>query len=117
MRVARTRTPARDRAPLRSRPTSSKRAVRRLSRGRMEVRRRALVLLVTAGLIACMSSRAVAGPAFGVVVLGDAGGLAEDDLTSFLVFPTGGDAGIALDAGTLHAGIRAALAKGAFAKL
>lgn len=80
-------------------------------RGRWSVAALLLALLVAA------SARAAEKPAFDVVVLGDAGGLAEDDLTSFLVFPAGGDAGVALDAGTLHAGIRAALAKGAFASL
>lgn len=72
---------------------------------------------ILAAALACTPARAASRPAFDVVVLGAAGGLAEDDLTSFLVFPAGGDAGVALDAGTLHAGIRAALAKGAFASL
>lgn len=73
--------------------------------------------LCAAALLAGTPARATASPAFDVVVLGDAGGLAEDDLTAFLVFPAGGHAGIALDAGTLHAGLRAAHAKGAFASL
>lgn len=81
----------------------------------MRARRSVAALLVA--LLAAVSASAAERPAFDVVVLGDAGGLAEDDLTSFLVFPAGGDAGIALDAGTLHAGIRAALAKGVFASL
>ena len=68
-------------------------------------------------LLVAASASAAERPAFDVVVLGDAGGLAEDDLTSFLVFPAGGDAGVALDAGTLHVGIRMALTKGAFASL
>jgi 3',5'-cyclic-nucleotide phosphodiesterase len=77
----------------------------------------ALRCVVVAMVAACLCApgRALASPAFDVVVLGDAGGLAEDDLTSFLLFPAGGDAGVALDAGTLHAGIRAALRAGAFA--
>jgi 3',5'-cyclic-nucleotide phosphodiesterase len=74
-------------------------------------------LAIVAATLAAATAHAAQTPAFDVVVLGDAGGLAEDDLSSFLVFPAGADAGIALDAGTLHAGIRAALAKGAFAKL
>ncbi|MBY0275301.1 3',5'-cyclic-nucleotide phosphodiesterase [Candidatus Binatia bacterium] len=77
----------------------------------------AVVLLVVAGLAGVASARVGSPPAFDVVVLGDAGGLAEDDLTAFLLFPAGSDIGIALDAGTLHAGIRVALAKGAFASL
>lgn len=80
----------------------------------------AVVLLLVSGVLAVAgvaSAGGVGPPAFDVVVLGDAGGLAEDDLTSFLLFPAGGGAGIALDAGTLHAGIRVALAKGAFASL
>jgi len=61
--------------------------------------------------------RAPARSAFDLIVLGDAGGLDEANLTAFLLFPAGGDAGIALDAGTLHAGIRTALASGALAGL
>lgn len=81
------------------------------------MRARCSVAALLVALLLATSASAAEKPAFDVVVLGDAGGLAEDDLTSFLVFPAGGDAGIALDAGTLHAGIRAALAKGAFASL
>jgi len=77
--------------------------------------RRTVVAVVTALVVSCAPSRAAASPAFDVVVLGDAGGLAEDDLTAFLLFPAGGDAGVALDAGTLYGGIRAALRSGAFA--
>lgn len=60
---------------------------------------------------------APATPAFDVVVLGAGGGLAEDDLTAFLVFAAGGEAGVVLDAGTLHAGIRVALRAGALSSL
>lgn len=81
------------------------------------VRARCSVAALLLALLVAVSASAAEKPAFDVVVLGDAGGLAEDDLTSFLVFPAGGDAGVALDAGTLHAGIRTALAKGAFASL
>ena len=78
--------------------------------------RRAVVAVVAALLVSCApAGSAAASAAFDVVVLGGAGGLTEDDLTSFLLFPAGGDAGIALDAGTLHAGVRAALRAGAFA--
>lgn len=79
--------------------------------------RRCVAALALALALAVPASAAAPEPAFDVVVLGDAGGLAEDDLTSFLVFPAGGDAGVALDAGTLHAGIRTALRSGAFASL
>ncbi len=78
-----------------------------------------LVAVAAVALLASPRPAACDGtsPAFDVVVLGASGGLAEDDLTSFLVFPAGGGRGVALDAGTLHAGIRAAHAKGAFASL
>ena len=92
--------------------------LRRRRRGGASVLCRTLAALsIVATALAAAPARATQPPAFDVVVLGDAGGLAEDDLSSFLVFPAGGDAGIALDAGTLHAGIRAALAKGALASL
>ena len=92
--------------------------LRRRRRGGASVLCRTLAALsIVATALAAAPARATQPPAFDVVVLGDAGGLAEDDLSSFLVFPAGGDAGIALDAGTLHAGIRAALAKGAFSSL
>lgn len=78
----------------------------------------AATLVATAALASSAAEERVpAKPAFDLVVLGAAGGLAEDDLSAFLLFPIGGDAGVALDAGTLHAGIRAALRSGALAGL
>ena len=55
-----------------------------------------------------------ASPAFAMVALGTAGGLEEDNLTSFLLGPTDGASFVALDAGTLHAGIERAVQRGAF---
>lgn len=75
----------------------------------------ATVLIV--GLGSSAEERAPTRPAFDLIVLGDAGGLDEGNLTAFLLFPAGGDAGVALDAGTLHAGIRVALASGALSGL
>lgn len=89
----------------------------------MSVRRSAViavlasVVIVAGALTPAAEGRDPAAPAFDLVVLGDAGGLDESNLTAFLLFPAGGDAGIALDAGTLHAGIRAALASGALSGL
>jgi len=48
------------------------------------------------------------------VVLGDSGGLTEDNLTAFLLFAKDRHEGIALDAGSLMAGIRAGVGRGAF---
>ena len=77
---------------------------------------RVATALMAACLMSCAPSRAWSSAAFDVVVLGDAGGLAEDDLTAFLLFPAGQHAGVALDAGSLHSGIRAAVRAGAFAR-
>ena len=51
---------------------------------------------------------------FVTIVLGAAGGLSEDNLTSYLLAPVGESRFIALDAGTLLAGIRVAKARGSF---
>jgi len=75
------------------------------------------VVAVAVALASPAIERAPASPAFDLIVLGDAGGLDESNLTAFLLFPAGGDSGIALDAGTLHAGIRTALASGALSAL
>lgn len=48
-------------------------------------------------------------PAFTAIVLGASGGLDESDLTSILIARTGTQEFIALDAGTLHAGIERAV--------
>ena len=47
-------------------------------------------------------------PAFTTVVLGTAGGLTEDNLSSYLLAPSGEVAFVAIDAGTLRAGIHEA---------
>jgi len=52
------------------------------------------------------------GHTFDVVVLGGAGGLEEDNLTAFLLAPKGGRDFVALDAGTLRAGIARAMERG-----
>jgi 3',5'-cyclic-nucleotide phosphodiesterase len=49
-------------------------------------------------------------PAFTVIVLGASGGLAEDDLSSFVLAPRGETSFVGLDAGTLGAGLRKAAA-------
>ena len=54
-------------------------------------------------------------PAFTAVALGTAGGLDEGALTSFLLGPPDGSSYVALDAGTLYAGLRTAIRKGSFA--
>jgi len=51
---------------------------------------------------------------FVTIVLGAAGGLSEDNLTSYLLAPTGESRFIALDAGTLLSGIKAARSRGSF---
>lgn len=55
--------------------------------------------------------------AFSIVVLGAAGGIDESNLSAYLLAPCGSSVFVALDAGTLFAGIRAAAASGAFADL
>jgi 3',5'-cyclic-nucleotide phosphodiesterase len=47
-------------------------------------------------------------PAFTTVVLGAAGGLTEDNLSSYLLAPAGETGFVAIDAGTLRAGVRRA---------
>lgn len=49
---------------------------------------------------------------FDVIVLGSAGGLSEDNLTAYLVAPHGGQRFLAVDAGTLFAGLHKARALG-----
>jgi len=73
------------------------------------------VLLVFAA--ACAVSTPRLAPAFAAIALGTSGGLDEGDLTSFLLGPTDGASLIALDAGTLYAGIARAARRGAFAGL
>lgn len=51
---------------------------------------------------------------FVVVPLGVEGGLDESNLSAYLLAVRGDDRWVALDAGTLYAGLRAALARGAF---
>src|SRR5262249_13845591 len=49
------------------------------------------------------------------IVLGAAGGLSEDNLTSYLLAPVADTRFIALDAGTLLSGIKVAIDRGSFA--
>ena len=51
------------------------------------------------------------------IVLGAAGGLSEDNLTSYLLAPVGDTRFMALDAGTLLSGIRVAINRGSFADI
>ncbi len=53
-------------------------------------------------------------PAFTIVPLGVKGGLDESNLSSYMVAPMGQENYICLDAGTLYAGIRAAVAEHTF---
>lgn len=76
--------------------------------------RSVVAALVVVCLVFCAPGRAWSSVAFDVVVLGSGGGLAEDNLSAFLLFPAGRHEGIALDAGSLHSGIRAAVRAGAF---
>lgn len=73
----------------------------------------ALLATVAAALVP--ASPALAGPkrgaangGFDVVVLGATGGIADGDLSAYLVRPTGATAGVMCDAGALVNGIRAA---------
>ena len=53
-------------------------------------------------------------PAFKVIPLGVMGGSDESNLSSYMLAPTGSDAYICLDAGTIHAGIQKAIANHVF---
>lgn len=80
----------------------------------------AVALALAASTVACAGragapTRVAVAPTiaadarFMLVPLGTAGGLDESNLTSFLVAPRGDDRWVALDAGTLYAGMRASL--------
>jgi 3',5'-cyclic-nucleotide phosphodiesterase len=56
-------------------------------------------------------------PKFKAIVLGSAGGLSEDNLTSFLLSPINENNFIALDAGTLNSGIKKAAERGSFSAI
>jgi len=56
-------------------------------------------------------------PKFKAIVLGSAGGLCEDNLTSFLLSPINENNFIALDAGTVHSGIKKAAGRGSFSAI
>ena len=56
-------------------------------------------------------------PKFKSIVLGSAGGLSEDNLTSFLLSPINENNFIALDAGTIFYGIKKASELGSFAEI
>ena len=72
-------------------------------------------------LSTCLAFAATAAgqsaPAFVAVVLGAGGGPGQDDLSAYLVAPAGSTDYVALDAGTLLAGIRRAWAAGSFGDL
>ena len=77
-------------------------------------------LLVTSlggDMRATLPSPGAASAKFVTIVLGAAGGLSEDNLTSYLLAPLGENRFIALDAGTLLAGIRVAASRGSFADI
>ncbi len=78
-----------------------------------------LRLLLRAVALAVCLAGAVPGagqpaPAFVAVVLGAGGGPGQDDLSAYLLAPAGSSDFVALDAGTLLAGIRTAWAAGSF---
>ncbi|MCW5872698.1 MAG: 3',5'-cyclic-nucleotide phosphodiesterase, partial [Candidatus Eremiobacteraeota bacterium] len=64
--------------------------------------------LITGGFASCGAR----GPAFQVVVLGCEGGLAEGNLSCYLLTRPGSGAYVALDAGTVLGGLRQAVARG-----
>jgi 3',5'-cyclic-nucleotide phosphodiesterase len=70
---------------------------------------RVVLLLLLSGCATTANAR------FDAVVLGTSGGIDESDLTSVLVSKSGRGEWIALDAGTLVAGLRRAVARGAVA--
>ncbi len=79
------------------------------------LRRTALALAVAiCSLHAAASDRA---PAFTMIALGTAGGIDEDNLSAYLLAPRGSTDFVALDAGTLMAGLRKANAMGSLAGL
>ena len=65
-------------------------------------------------LFCCILSCAQAQSGFRVVPLGVKGGMAESNLSAYMVAGKGSNDYICLDAGTLHAGIQQAIHKGAF---
>lgn len=71
---------------------------------------RVLVLLALVALLAAVDRKQQ--PAFDLLVLGSEGGLAESNLSSFLVGEKGAGWFVALDAGNLLSGLRAAREKG-----
>ena len=56
-------------------------------------------------------------PKFKAIVLGSAGGLSENNLTSFLLSPINENNFIALDAETLNSGIKKAAERGSFSTI
>lgn len=76
-----------------------------------------LVLLLSSSARAAPFSPATTPAKFVTIVLGVAGGLSEDNLTSYLLAPYGDHRFIALDAGTLLAGLNVAISRGSFADL
>ncbi len=79
--------------------------------------------LLLAGLFAALLSAGLAAdtqltkPAFKVIVLGSGGGLDESNLSCYLAAPVKENRFVALDAGTLLAGIRKAEAAGSFGEI
>ena len=73
---------------------------------------------ILAGLVASgFASCGARGPAFSVVVLGCEGGLAEGNLSCYLLTRPGSGSYVALDAGTVLGGLRQAVARGSRAVL
>lgn len=84
----------------------------------LKLSRRGIVLLVvtlvSGDVRADPSHHGASSAKFVAIVLGAAGGLSEDNLTSYLLAPVGETRFIALDAGTLLSGIRVATNRGSF---
>jgi len=76
----------------------------------MKYKNRFLLSLVCMVFYAVLSAQ----PAFQVVPLGVKGGMAENNLSAYMLAPAGDNRFICLDAGTVHAGLEKAVAKKTF---
>lgn len=80
-------------------------------------RRLLLVLALAVGSCAAPSVSGPPSPSFSVIALGAGGGPGQDDLSAYLLAPAGSSDYVALDAGTLLAGIKKAWNAGSFRDL
>ena len=77
----------------------------------------ALVSVSRTGLSEGQTTRAASPGQFTAIVLGAAGGQSEDNLSAYLLAPAGSTDFVALDAGTLLAGVREARSLGSFSDI